>query len=120
MRFIGFLAVLLLLTGLAWTIVGAHVHEDIPGRWATWYAMWALSVVPVFVLVRNITKHKHPSAATRLYLFRPFWYSQLLMLALAVFSSVVFIVALPFGVATSAGRWAVITGAIALIGVGLW
>ena len=120
MRFIGFLVVLLLITALAWTIVGAQVHAEVPGGWSTIGLTWALSVIPVFILVRNLSSGRHPSAATRLFLFRPFWYSQLLMLALALLSSAAFIVGLPFGTAAAGGRWAVIVGAAALLAVGVW
>jgi uncharacterized protein len=119
-RFIGFLIVLLVITALAWTLVGAHVHADIPGGWRTIALVWALSVIPVFVLVRNLSSGRHPSAATRLFFFRPFWYSQLLMLALALLSSAAFIGALPFGAAIAAGRWAVLGGTAALVVVALW
>lgn len=92
----------------------------VPGRWTTVLALWALSVLPVFVLVRNFTTKRYPSAATRLWMFRPFWYLQLLMLALALAATVAFIVALPFGVGAVVGRWTAIAGAAALVGVGVW
>ena len=119
-RFVAFLAVLLTLTALAWLLVAVHVAGMVPGSWWSFAALWALSVVPVFVLVHNFTTGKHPSAATRLWLFRPFWYSQLLMLALALLATAAFLVAFPFGAGDVAGRWTVLIGAILLVLVALW
>lgn len=120
MRFVAFLAVLLTITALAWVLVAVHVVSLLPGGWGTVAALWALSVVPVFVLVHNLTTGKHPSAVTRLWLFRPFWYAQLLMLALALLATAAFLVAFPFGAGSVAGRWAVLVGAIVLVIIGLW
>lgn len=120
MRFGAFLVVILVITGLAWLLVAVHVAPLIPGGWTTLVVAWAVSVVPVFVLVRNLTTGRYPSAATRLWLFRPFWYAQLLMLALALLATLVFLLASPFGVGTVAGRWAAMVGAALLVVVGLW
>lgn len=120
MRFVAFLAVILLITAAAWLLVAAHVAPMVPGGWMAVAALWALSVIPVFVLVRNLATGRYPSAATRLWLFRPFWYTQLLMLALAVLTSIVFLVSWPFGFGGAAGRAAAIAGAGLLVIVGLW
>ena len=120
MRFAVFLAVILLITALAWLLVAVHIAPLVPGGWTTVVAAWAASVIPIFVLVRNITTRRHPSAATRLWLFRPFWYTQLLVMALALFASILFLVAWPLGVGVAAGRWAVIAGALLLVAIGLW
>jgi predicted MPP superfamily phosphohydrolase len=119
-RFVAFLAVILAITAIAWLLVAVHIAPIGPGQWTSVVAAWALSVVPIFVLVRNLTTRRHPSAATRLWLFRPFWYTQLLMMALALLASIVFLVSLPFGMGMTAGRWAVVIGAVALVIVGLW
>lgn len=119
-RFLGFLIVIVLITALAWLLVGVHVYQLVPGGFATIAALWAVSVVPVFVLVRNFTTGRYPSAAVRLWMFRPFWYAQLLMLALALITTPVFLVALPFGLGGVAGRWTVMVGAMVLVLMGLW
>jgi predicted MPP superfamily phosphohydrolase len=119
-RFAAFLVVILLITALAWLLVAAHVAAMLPGRWITVAALWALSVVPVFVLVRNVATGRYPSAAVRLWMFRPFWYTQLLVLALALLTSIVFLVSWPFGFGAFAGRWAAIAGTLVLFVVGLW
>lgn len=120
MRFVVFFAVILTITALAWLLVAVHVVALLAGGWRTVAAAWALSVVPVFVLVRNFATRRHPSAAVRLWLFRPFWYAQLLMLALAFLATATFLVALPFGAGPPAGRWAVLLGAAGLVVVGVW
>jgi predicted MPP superfamily phosphohydrolase len=120
MQFFTFFAVVLVLTAFAWACVGAFVNDLIPGQWRTVVVAWALSVVPLFVLVRNLSTGRYPSALVRLLLFRLFWYSQLLMLALALASAVAFLVGLPFGVGAQAGRWMVIVGAVLLVALGVW
>lgn len=120
MRFLAFFSFILTLTALSWALVAVHVEPFVPGGWGTVAAAWAVSVAPVFVLVRNFTTGRHPSAATRLWLFRPFWYSQLLMLALGIIATASFLVALPFGSGLAAGRWAVVVGGMALVLLGVW
>lgn len=120
MTFLGFAAAILLLTAVAWLLVGSLVHELVPGGWRTIATAWALSVVPLFVVIRNIATGRYPSALVRLLLFRVFWYAQLLMLALALASGVVFMLALPFGAAASAGRAMVLTAVPLLVLLGLW
>lgn len=120
MRFVAPLVTVLLITALSWLLVAVHVAPVMPGRWTTVMVLWAFSVLPVFVLVRNFTTKRYPSAATRLWMFRPFWYTQLMMLALALLATIAFVVAFPFGAGVVAGRWTAVVGAAALVAVGLW
>ena len=120
MRFVGFLATILLLTALAWLLVGAFVFELVPGGWGTIAVAWAVSVVPVFVLIRNIATGRYPSAAVRLLMFRVFWYAQLLMLPLAFVSAAGFVLGLPFRAPVAGGRIAVLIVAPALVLLALW
>jgi uncharacterized protein len=119
-RFAVFFAFILVLTGLSWLIVGAFVHPLVPGGWRTVAIAWGVSVAPVFVLVRNITTGRYPSAVVRLFVFRVFWYAQLLMLPLAVISGSLALLALPFGAAGSTGRIVVLVGAPVLMLLGVW
>src|SRR5207237_54918 len=84
--------------------VGAFVLDLVPGGWLTIAGSWAVSVVPVFVLIRNIATGRYPNAAVRLLMFRVFWYAQLLLLALAFASAAGFVLGLPFRVPVAAGR----------------
>jgi len=119
-RFIGFLAVILTLTAFSWLLVGTFIYEMVPGGWRTIVIAWALSVVPLFVLIRNISTGRYPSAAVRLILFRGFWYAQLLMLPLALTSAAVALIGLPFGTGELAGRATVLIGAPLLTLLALW
>lgn len=120
MRFIGFLATILLLTALSWLLVGTFIHDLIPGGWRTLGIAWALSVVPLFVLIRDIASGRYPSAVVRLLLFRLFWYAQLLMLPLALASATAALLALPFGAAGAVGRTVVLVLAPLLVLLALW
>lgn len=120
MRFAGFLVVILLLTGMSWLLVGSFIYELVPGGWRTIAAGWALSVVPVFVLIRNIATGRYPSATVRLWMFRVFWYVQLLMLPLALMSTIGFLVGVPFGLGAEGGRLVVVVLLPALVILGLW
>ena len=120
MRFLGFLATILALTGLSWLLVGAFVHEYVPGGFFTIATAWALSVVPLFVLIRNISTGRYPTAMVRLWLFRVFWYLQLLVLPLAFIGGVAGVVALPFGFGAEAGRMVIIVCAPMLVALGVW
>jgi uncharacterized protein len=119
-RFIGFLATILLITALSWLIVGAFVVDLVPGGWRTIAAVWALGIVPVFVLIRNLATGRYPSATVRLLMFRVFWYAQLLMLALMVASVAGFAVGLAFGAPVIGGRAAVLVCAPLLVVLALW
>ena len=119
MQFIGFIVVILALTGVSWLLVGALVHPLVPGGFPTVFAAWAVSVVPLFVLVRNLAVGHYPGPAVRLFLFRPFWYAQLLMLALALLGGVAALIALPFGAAGEVGRVVVMGAAILLVALGI-
>ncbi|HEY8176558.1 MAG TPA: metallophosphoesterase [Gemmatimonadaceae bacterium] len=120
MRFLGFLATILLLTALSWLLVGTFIHDLIPGGWRTAIIAWAVSVAPLFLLIRNIATGRYPSAIVRLFAFRLFWYAQLLMLPLALASAAAALLALPFGAANAAGRAVVLVLAPLFVLLGLW
>ena len=119
MRYLGFIGVILALTGLSWLLVGALVHDLVPGGFATVFAAWAISVLPLFVLVRNLATGHYPSAWVRLFVFRPFWYAQLLMLPLALVGGTASLLALPFGRAEAIGQWVVTALGAALVAAGI-
>lgn len=119
-QFIGFFGVILVLTGLAWLTVASFVHDLVPGGWPTIALAWLLSVTPLFILVYNISTGCYPSAALRVYVFRTFWYAQLLMLPLAIISGVIGVVMLPFGLGDEAGRLVVLGGGALMIAMGIW
>lgn len=119
MQFIGFILVIFLLTGLAWLIVAALLQRVIPGGMPAALAGWLVSMLPLFVLVRALAVGHYPSAWVRLLLFRPFWYAQLLMLALAFGGGIVAVLAMPFGKALEVGEVATLALAALLVGAGV-
>jgi predicted MPP superfamily phosphohydrolase len=120
LAFLAFVATILALTATAWMMVSAFVHSLVPGGWLTFVAAWGVSVAPIFVLLVNLTAGGYPSAFVRIWVFRFFWYAQLLMLALAFTAVVGFVVGLPFGASDRAGRWMILTMAPILVLVAIW
>lgn len=113
-------AVLLLWTGACWLVVGGLLHGVLPGGWATVLAAALLTVAPVAALARALGGGAYPSAATRLWVFRPFWYAQLMVPLVAVAGLAGALAGLPFGVAGRAGRGAMAGAAASLVVLGLW
>ena len=107
-QFVAFFAIILTITGLAWSMVGAFVHDVVPGGWRTLMVAWLVTASPLFVLMRNLLTGGYPSALVRLWMFRVFWYAQLLMLALALASFLGFVAGLPFGESDRFGRWVIL------------
>jgi predicted MPP superfamily phosphohydrolase len=120
LAFVVFLATILALTASAWAMVSAFVHPLVPGGWLTLIVAWGLSVAPIFVLVVNLTTGGYPSAFVRIWVFRLFWYAQLLMLALAFVAVIGFIIGLPFGASDRAGRGMILALAPILVLVAIW
>jgi uncharacterized protein len=120
MQFLGFIAFILVLTTCAWACVGAFVHELIPGQWRTLALAWAVSVLPILVVVRNLATGRYPSALVRVVLFRFFWYTQLMMLLLALAGAGAFLIGVLFGAGLETARWTVVAGAIALTLLAIW
>ena len=120
MQFIAFLATILLLTALSWLNVGAYVNDLVPGGFRTIAIAWAVSVVPLFVLIRNLATGRYPGAAVRLFMFRAFWYAQLLMLGLSLVSFAGFVVGVLVGKGVLFGRMVVLVGAPVLVLIGIW
>ena len=76
-------------------------------------AILALAIVvlfPLWALLRGFGGNAYPSAATRLWVLRPFWYAQLFLPLLAASGLLGTIGGLPFGSAVQAGRWSSASG----------
>lgn len=119
MKYLGFIAVILAITGLAWLLVGAIMHPLIPGGFGTVFVAWALSVTPLLVLVRNLATGGAPSAWVRLLLFRPFWYAQLLMLPLALAGGVAALLGLAFDAGARTGQVVILVLSALLVLAGI-
>jgi predicted MPP superfamily phosphohydrolase len=113
-------AVLLLWDGTAWLIVGGLLAPVAPGGWIAVVLVALLALAPLPVLARNIGGAGYPSALTRIWLFRPFWYGQLLLPLVAVAGLLGLLVGLPFGAAGRSGRWALAVAALLLLSLIVW
>jgi predicted MPP superfamily phosphohydrolase len=96
----------------SWLIVGALLAPVAGGWWAIAAAALLLTVMPLTVLFRSRGSSHYPGKAIRLFVFRPMWYAQLLLLLSALGGLVGMVCGLPFGAAGRGGR-----DAIALIAV---
>jgi predicted MPP superfamily phosphohydrolase len=114
------IAILLLWDGAAWLVVGGLLAPVVPGGWLAVLVVALLALAPFPVLARNIGGSGYPSALTRIWLFRPFWYGQLLLPLLAAAGLLGLLVGLPFGAAGRSGRWALAAAALLLLGLLVW
>jgi len=88
----------------SWVIVGTLL-APVVGGWATiGAAALALTVVPLIVLFRSRGSTHYPGKAIRLFVFRPMWYAQLLLILSALGGLAGAIGGLPFGAAGRVGR----------------
>jgi len=78
-----------------------------------------VTAAPLAALVLGYRRHLYPGAAFRLFVFRPFWYAQLLLPLLAVAGLLGVVAGLPFGDSGTAGRWAMAAMALFATAVGL-
>ena len=91
--------------GSSWSVVGAWFHSILPGGWGFIAAVLALIPIPVWRLIRGFSGLTYPSAVTRLFVFRPFWYSMLFSPLIAAGILLGALIGLPFGEIGSFGRW---------------
>lgn len=104
-------AVVAVWTGLWWLIIGALLAPVVPGGWTTIGVAAALAYSPLFVLIRAFAG-AYPGVATRLLIFRPFWYVQLASLLLALSGAIGAVIGAPFGAAARTGRLTLTTTAM--------
>ncbi len=106
--------------GALWLVVGGLLAPVVPGGWRTVLALMLLLVLPIVLIIRGMGGAAYPSAFTRIWIFRPFWYAQLALLMLAVTGVVGVLAGLPFGAGAQAGRGAIgLMGGI-LLAAGVW
>jgi predicted MPP superfamily phosphohydrolase len=116
----GVLTVLLVWDGVLWGVLGWLFAPLLPGGWLSVLAMGILLLAPVVVLVRGFGGDAYPSAFTRVWIFRPFWYGQLALLLLAPAGVAGTLAGLPFGAARVGGRVAVEVAAAGFAILALW
>ena len=109
------LGILAAWSGAWWLLLGALLAPTLPGHWLTLVLAAALfGLVPLLFLGRSLTG-TYPSKAVRLMVFRPFWYSQLIVPLMSLAGVLGFLVAAPFGLAQRAGAIA----ALVVLGIGV-
>jgi predicted MPP superfamily phosphohydrolase len=106
--------------GALWLVVGGLFAPIVPGGWLTVAAVMLLLVLPLVLIMRGMGGDAYPSAATRIWLIRPFWYAQMALLMLALAGLAGLLAGVPFGMATQAGRWVVAGAGVILVMGGLW
>lgn len=116
----GVLTFLLVWDGVLWAVLGWLFAPLLPGGWLLVPAMGILLLAPFGVLARGFGGGAYPSAFTRVWIFRPFWYGQFFLLFLALAGLVGALAGLLFGVARGGGRVAVGIAAAGLSLLALW
>jgi predicted MPP superfamily phosphohydrolase len=109
------LTVVLAIFAGSWTIVGALLAPVVGGWRLVAGAVLLFTVLPLAVFLRSRTGNHYPGSAVRLYVFRPMWYAQLLLIVSAIAGATAAIVGAPFGAAGAAGRAAIATVALAYL-----
>ena len=99
-----FLATWLLIVAACWTVVGVVLAPMVPGGGWTIAALALLAMVPLPLLLVGLRRHGNPGRAMRLYVFRPFWYLQLLLPFAGAAGALGLLIGLPFGQARAVGR----------------
>lgn len=103
-----------------WLVLGVLFAPVLPGEWWTIAALWAISLSPVLELVRGFSGNAYPSALTRVWVLRPFWYVQVSLPFLAAAGLLGLLVGIPFGAPLEAGRWAVAAVGIVFAAAATW
>ncbi|HEU4556588.1 MAG TPA: metallophosphoesterase [Longimicrobium sp.] len=114
------LMVALAWNGALWLVLGGLFSPVLPGGWRAVLALLLLLLLPLVVLARGIGGDAYPSAFTRVWVFRPFWYGQLALLLLAAAGLAGLLAGLPFGVPRQAGRWAVAGAGLIVVVAAIW
>jgi predicted MPP superfamily phosphohydrolase len=70
-------------------------------------AMLMLTAVPLTAFLRRQRRREYPGAMVRLFVYRPFWYAQLLVLFAGLAGVAGILVGAPFGAAVIVARWMV-------------
>jgi uncharacterized protein len=112
-----FVVVLALWLALWWGVVGALLAPVLPGGWGAVAALVVLTTLPLPIIVRGRRTGRVASAAERVWLLRPFVYTQLLLPLAAAAGLLGALGGAAFGAAGAAGRgaMAVAAGAFAVL-----
>ncbi len=117
--FRGVFAIVLGWNAACWIVLGPLLAPVVPGGWYVVLLVAAFLLFPLLVLARTIGGGGYPSPAIRIWVFRPFWYSQLFLPLLALAGLVGIVLGLPFGNAPGVGRFAVAVAGATLAGIAI-
>lgn len=106
--------------GALWLVVGGLLAPLIPGGGRMVLALMLLLVLPIVLILQGMGGRAYPSAFTRVWIFRPFWYAQLALLVLAAAGLTGLLAGLSFGGGAQTGRWVVGVTGLALLAAGAW
>ncbi|HUR69351.1 MAG TPA: metallophosphoesterase [Candidatus Thermoplasmatota archaeon] len=103
-------------TTLHLAVVAALLHGLAPGGWWPFVAIYAYLLLAIVLLIRSFRPDAYPTKATRLFVMRPFWYAQIVLLPASLAGAFGFVLGLPFHAPLAAGRTgALLAGAAALL-----
>lgn len=120
MRLSMVLLILVLWNGILWSVLGFLFAPVFRGGVIALVPLGILLLLPIIILARGFSGKIYPSAATRIWVLRPFWYTQLFLPLLAAAGLLGLLAGLPFGVPRHAGRIAVFVLAAALVLISIW
>jgi predicted MPP superfamily phosphohydrolase len=95
-----------------WAMLGLVIAPVVPGHWLTIALAALVGASPLLVFAQRL-EGGYPSAALRLFVFRPFWYVQLALPLTALAGIAGALVGLPFGAGLRMGQGAAIAFAVA-------
>ncbi|MEO8879178.1 MAG: metallophosphoesterase [Gemmatimonadaceae bacterium] len=100
----------------SWLVVAALL-APVVGWIVMAVAAFVFTVFPLAVFIRSRGSGHYPGKAVRLFVFRPMWYAQLLLILCALGGILGFVVGVPFGAGGPFGR--ALAGCIAIVYVAL-
>lgn len=103
--------------GGCWLVIGVLLSPVLPGGWRTVLAVALLSAAPLLALARWFGGASAPAGWARLWVIRPFWYTQLLLPLLAIAGIVGALAGLPFAASGYVGRLAMSIIAVLFFGL---
>ena len=90
-----------------WLLIGLAIAPVVPGGWLGVLALALLGLAPLAILINGFARGRYPSAATRLFAMRPFWYVQLGLPVAAAGAVLGALVGLMLGAPALGARWGV-------------
>jgi predicted MPP superfamily phosphohydrolase len=103
----------------SWVIVGLLLAPVVGGWRTVAAAVLVLTIAPLTVFIRSRGSDHYPGKAIRLFVFRPMWYAQLLLILCALGGIIGALLGAPFGATGMAGRAAIASVAAVFLVLGV-